>query len=342
MKSEPFLYQKVLNTLKEEIESKVWKHGDRLPSLDQLKDRFQVNRLTARRAVEELKRMDLVYALPAKGTYVGSAPAPAQGTLDTSKPVAVFSPAIDLEQLGYHHLELMQALKGALAPHQLNLEIISEQTTEKLNAYSALIVIGPATVDIPSCSSVHIDPQRPFTNIAAVEIDNQRGGYIAGQHLLDNGHRHIAVITGNNQYCVNDRLQGFRTALDSNGISPTVFEGDFTSAGGAKAAELLLAQAPDTTGVFCMNDEMAAGVIQTFNEHQISVPEQISLVGFDNSQISAMLSPKLSTVGVSVHNIARSAVHLLLNPTTPPTKTLIYPELVKRESCTHAQQTVLT
>ena len=73
MKSEQYIYQRILKTLKEEIENGTWTPGDRLPSLDQLRDRFEVNRLTARRAVEELKEMGLVYSLPAKGTYVGRA-----------------------------------------------------------------------------------------------------------------------------------------------------------------------------------------------------------------------------------------------------------------------------
>ena len=91
-----------------------------------------------------------------------------------------------------------------------------------------------------------------------------------------------------------------------------------------------------------MNDEMAAGAIRTLDQHNISVPDQMSIVGFDNSQISSALSPGLTTVGVPVQDIARAAIQLLLNPTTPPTKTLIYPELVERQSCANAQQTTLT
>lgn len=146
--------------------------------------------------------------------------------------------------------------------------------------------------------------------------DHYSGAYNAAAHLIGLGHRNIAIITGPMDLQVSkDRLNGFLVALDEAGVKPDperIIEGDFQLGSGYEAARRILAMDPVPTGVFASNDLMAIGAMRQFNEHRIKIPEQISIVGFDNTYLSTYVYPPLTTVAQPAHKLGSLAVERLI------------------------------
>ncbi|MBF0199615.1 MAG: substrate-binding domain-containing protein [Planctomycetes bacterium] len=186
------------------------------------------------------------------------------------------------------------------------------------------------------CPVVHLDPQSDISEVSSVRIDNVRGGALAAEHLLAHGHRKMAVLLGD-QPCATERLNGFKAACAQTPDAHIVeLAGDFSSQSGSAAAGLLLGSHKDRTALFCCNDEMAAGVIQVLTKEGKRVPEDISIMGFDNSAIAELVAPPLSSVGVSTESIAQAAVYNLfqqIESNTPyVAHSSIIPFLVERVS----------
>ncbi|TKD70871.1 LacI family DNA-binding transcriptional regulator [Pseudalkalibacillus hwajinpoensis] len=152
-------------------------------------------------------------------------------------------------------------------------------------------------------------------HIIQVEVDNTQGGYIATEHLIQNGHQEIAYISGPYDSHDNEmRFNGFQQALSANELrfqSRWKISGDFTREGGYRATKMLIAQGNLPTAAFYANDEMALGGIQAFRENNISIPEDISVIGFDDIQLSEYVSPPLTTIKQPKYEAGALAVHLI-------------------------------
>lgn len=148
-------------------------------------------------------------------------------------------------------------------------------------------------------------------------IDHYQGGILAARVLLSHGHQRFAVITGPHDALDNElRLEGFFAELSLHGISREsvpVQDGDFALAGGWDAAANFLNQGIRFTGLFCANDEMAMGAIAFLYSQGIRVPEDISVVGYDNTPMSAFTVPRLTTVSIPTSDIAANGCRWLLN-----------------------------
>jgi LacI family transcriptional regulator len=134
-----------------------------------------------------------------------------------------------------------------------------------------------------------------------VRVDDKLAAYHATEYLIKKGHTKIAIISGSNEDLLAGalRIKGFLQALQDNGIEHNdqrLVYGDFTFKSGCDAMEELLQRAPDTTAVFATSDEMAAGVLTVAAKHGISVPDQLSVIGFDNLRLAEMVTPSLTTV----------------------------------------------
>ena len=152
-----------------------------------------------------------------------------------------------------------------------------------------------------------------------VHLDNARGAEFAVRHLLERGHRRIATIRGIESYHeAVDRTRGFEKALREAGIDPEscpVEHGGFTEEGGRAAMERLLDRASGDekktfTAVFFQNDEMAAGGIEACRAMGLSVPDDISIIGFDDHVIARHLTPSLTTVRQPLAEIGHAAGRL--------------------------------
>jgi LacI family transcriptional regulator len=148
-------------------------------------------------------------------------------------------------------------------------------------------------------------------------VDHRAAGRAAADALLAHGHRRIAVVTGpaiagdNKQ-----RLQGLFDRLGEAGVAPDsvlVEEGDFSAPSGWAACERLVARKPKISALFCANDQMAMGAISFLAHHGIRVPQQWSVIGYDDSDVAAFLSPRLTSVRIPIAEMALNACRQLLN-----------------------------
>jgi len=163
---------------------------------------------------------------------------------------------------------------------------------------------------------VVVDPRRPLDEgIPVVTAAHFAGAKAATDHLLSLGHRRIAAITGAHGWVASiDRLDGYHAALAGAGVLPApelVAKGNFTTESGYAAATMLLDLADAPTAIFAFNDEMAVGALQAARERRVRVPDDLSIVGFDDLEKASIVTPALTTVRQPLAEMGRMAVSLL-------------------------------
>lgn len=164
---------------------------------------------------------------------------------------------------------------------------------------------------------VIVDPAGdPSPDVPSVGSANWSGGLMATRHLIELGHRRIAAITGpEDMMCSLARVDGYRSAMNSAGleIDPRWIRfGDFhTSGGEARAAELLRLDAAPTA-IFAGSDLQALGAIAAARKAGLSVPEDVSIVGYDDIELARWISPQLTTVHQPLRKMGESATRLVL------------------------------
>lgn len=183
---------------------------------------------------------------------------------------------------------------------------------------------------------------RPNAKIDVVCNQDEQGGYLATCHLLEHGHRQPppAMISGPaDVVSVADRQAGYRRALTEDGIryhSDYVRVGDLNTAGGERAMTELLDLRVPPTAVFCCNDVTAVGALAALRQRRINVPEQCSIVGFDDIDLAAHTVPALTTIVVGKETLGAQAVWHLLerieHPELAPRETRLSVQLVERRS----------
>ncbi|GGJ24545.1 LacI family DNA-binding transcriptional regulator [Deinococcus roseus] len=150
-----------------------------------------------------------------------------------------------------------------------------------------------------------------------VTIDDEVGAFLATRYLLDNGHRQIAHITGEaSQHVTETRLGGYRRALSQAGVpfdGRLVFHADYTEQGGYRSVQQLLGRGVDFTAVFCSNDQMAIGAYQALREFNKRIPEDVSVVGFDDISFAQYMHPTLTTVRVPIRNMGSVAARMVID-----------------------------
>jgi DNA-binding LacI/PurR family transcriptional regulator len=191
---------------------------------------------------------------------------------------------------------------------------------------------------------VCLDRDVDSDSIPLVQVDNRLGGRLATEHLTELGHSRIGHVTGAHVLGISDeRLAGYWEALVNAGIEADprlVAEGHFTEEGGYAAARKLLDAAPDLTAIFAANDLSALGVLNALAQSGRRVPDDVSVVGFDDLRLSAFTSPPLTTVRQPATEIAELATKLLLDLTHGKTvETMLHllePRLIVRASTAKA------
>jgi LacI family repressor for deo operon, udp, cdd, tsx, nupC, and nupG len=186
---------------------------------------------------------------------------------------------------------------------------------------------------------VCLDRDVDATSVPLVQVDNRLGARLATEHLLALGHRRIAHVAGAPELRISEqRIEGYRDAHHAVGIEPSpglLAVGSFTEEGGYEAARSLL-ESTELTAVFAANDLSAIGVLSAIVESGRRVPDDVSLVGFDDLRLSRFMTPPLTTVHQPAREIAERATQLLLDlangRTVKQRLTLFEPELVVRGS----------
>lgn len=181
---------------------------------------------------------------------------------------------------------------------------------------------------------------RPVTPlpISFVDVDSAAGAGLAVDHLVSRGRTRLATIAGpQDMPAGQDRLTGWRSAAQRHGLaSDLVAYGAFDHGSGARAAEELLARGEPVDGLFVASDLMAVAALAVLREHGLRVPEDVAVVGFDDSEAATQARPALTTVRQPVEEMAKALTLTLLDrindPDAPVTSRVFPPKLVVRAS----------
>ena len=227
-----------------------------------------------------------------------------------------------LEECKNNHFELL------IHPcnHQAA-DIKQELTNLITHSRVAGLVLTPPFSEMPGVTEMLSQMQLPFVRIisgktesknndSCILINDFQAALSVTKHLLDFGHRDIGFLCGGKEHeSSSERLQGYQAALSAVGIKPKkglVVEGEYSFESGVIGAKKLLKKKSKPSAIFASNDEMAAGALFAARLMGIKIPEELSIVGFEDSPFSRQTWPKLTTAHQPNRVIARQAVSLLI------------------------------
>jgi LacI family transcriptional regulator len=186
---------------------------------------------------------------------------------------------------------------------------------------------------------VVVDRDAALPNADVVLYDNEGGSFEATRYLLELGHTRIGCVAGPaDASSATERVTGFRRAIAEAGLpEQLVVEADFHFTGGREATARLLDTGQQFTALFAANDLMAAGTIRELEARGIAVPDDVSVIGFDDAPLAEMISPALTTMRQPLQEMAHAAVSLLLSRVTSgdggaPVRKVLATSLVIRDS----------
>jgi DNA-binding LacI/PurR family transcriptional regulator len=352
-------HRAIYEELLAEIQSGVYKPGERLPSEAVLCERFQASRITVAKAFQSLQREHLVIRRPGSGTYVEKPPAqeslqfglliPELGTTDIFEPICqgiMRSPAAKSHSLTWGNSTGPQANseKSALALCQ---QYIAQkvagvffapteysETRYESNRRIALTLqkAGIPVVLLDRCFERY--PDR--SNFDLVGIDNHRAGYVLTRHLVRAGAKRIVFAARpNSASTVDARIAGYREVLSELGEGDRghVVSGDFEDTRFVK--KMLGATKPD--GIVCANDVTAARLMRTLVVLGVSIPGDLRMVGLDDVNYASYLPTPLTTLRQNCLEIGAVAMEVMLERLKRPNQSvidvLVRTELIVRSSC---------
>jgi DNA-binding LacI/PurR family transcriptional regulator len=203
----------------------------------------------------------------------------------------------------------------------LPLEIELESLKARFSEIKTLLIENENAVGLPT-----------------VNVDQYKGAKLAVDHLVEMGHEHIAHIAGPSEWFdARNRMKGWKDSLIANALShQVVVSGDWSARSGYEAMRKILKNSKRTTAVFAANDAMALGALKYLYENDVNIPNDLSLIGFDDIPEAQYFVPGLSTVQQDFEELGRKAIEMLVdfikNDVAPPAMTLIEPKMMKRQS----------
>lgn len=211
----------------------------------------------------------------------------------------------------------------------------SQGSQQRLDTYGAMLLTKEADGLIllgamlpTSLQPTARHPERRFPVVMACEyvpgfdapnvrIDNAEAAAEMTDHLIGLGHRRIALIRGPSHNPLSaDRLKGYRNRMSKQGLpvpAEYLVKGDFSAESGYQGMQKLLALSSRPTAIFCANDEMAMGAIRAAKEAKLRVPQDVSVVGFDDIRFSEFVDPPLTTIGQPQLELGETAMRLMLD-----------------------------
>lgn len=235
----------------------------------------------------------------------------------------------------------------ALTPHEIRaaLDALGGSVVDGLVLITP--VTGLSAADIEALCGhipfVQIDTELG-ANVPSIVIDQHFGSRLVTQYLIDLGHRALCEISGPlNWYGAQARHESWLKTLHRAGLTPGLsVEGDWTAEGGFRAALRLLDEGAVFSGLVVGNDQMALGAIRALRERGLRVPEDVSVVGFDDIPEAAYFEPPLTTVCQNFAALGEQSVEYLVslidNPLTPVHQRVLRPQLIERHSACPPRQ----
>lgn len=319
------LYLQVRDYILDQIERGVFAPGELILPERELAERLKISRYTVRRALQELVDEGILFRVQGSGTYVREKSSPTTKRVDSIGIVMPFCHA-EIEMMLLSGMQ--KVLRGT--PYSMTLHTTDNNSSREREGIARLMEEGVAgLILMPSQDQgggqaalalkragfpfVVVDRAIEAFQTDCVVSDNVQGGNQATTHLIELGHRNIAFLHHglDASSSINHRLHGFREAFREHGLEPGItlgYDPDATT-GGLK--DFLAAH--ECTAVICGNAVVALDVVKACRELQMAIPQDLSIVSFDDLSIVQMLDVSLTTVTQSSELIGEKAVRLLLD-----------------------------
>ena len=314
------LYQQISDDLKQKIVTKTFKSGDQLPTEKELSETYSVSRITAKRALTELEQLGLVSRTRGKGTFVQEL------NKNHTKLLKRVLFIIPFEGMSFG--DFTQGLVPALKVENTTVFItyasyLKENTADDIKEnFDGLIYYPMYTEDyldillelsLQNFPVVLLDKQIYDLGFPCVSSDNFNGGEQAAQALLNLGHKRIAFVASNDTHhpqTTRNRYLGYVKVLKEQGIKfhTTLDDSLYT-----ESSVLELIHNEKVTGLICENDLVALQTMKTLQDNHFSVPNDISIIGFDDIQAASLSNPPLTTIAQDFIGMGRIAGELLLD-----------------------------
>ena len=240
---------------------------------------------------------------------------------------------------------ILQELAGSNA--QLRVHVIDEQSTAAfLNRIAASVSLGVLLINVPPVLAadfyrrcervVTMGPSVP--GLPFVGLENPEGAYAAVKHLYETGRRHIAALHGQEgNSCAEGRREGYRRAIRDFGLPDISATGKFRREAGYELTHRLLAEEPTIDAIFAACDLTATGAMQALTDAGRKIPDDVAVVGFDDSVIASCANPPMSSVHQPVEQMAAAATRALVNRQIAPHWRCVFPAELRIRQSTAAQ-----
>ena len=349
------------------IESDVWQVGARIPSERELAVELDVSRTTVRNAVLALTARGLFERSVGQGTFVRRTPGPkaqpraSTGTLgyvvckekSSRRPIAAeafyFDVFLGLEE------ETARSGRHTLFTYLDDYDAGDIETFRSFLAKVDGVIVEEArnpllleTAKASGVPTVLLAPTATIEGLDLVSMDLAEGAKKAVRYLRGLGHTRIAIVNGPLRLeSARIRFLAWKEAMAETGVpaDEALVDGDegWSAEAGSAAMERLLGRCPDLTAVFCANDLLAIGALSALAEQQRRVPDDVSVIGFDDTELARHSSPPLTTMRIHSRDMARSAARRLLerveNASLPSVRIEFPIDLVIRKSCCERHDT---
>jgi DNA-binding LacI/PurR family transcriptional regulator len=328
---------------------------DRLPGERTLAEELGFSYMTIRKAIENLVGEGILYKVPTKGTFVADGktkkPKDSKKTigyfLDSSIKSGISSPYYSLvfneiektaSKCGYSTVYfsevsdenlpvILSRVDGVIATCLPRLE----STIQRIKKHVPLVVLDNSSVD---------------KSIPSVIIDNFNADLESVNYVYSLGNRRIGFVMGLEDSDVGkNRFAGYRQGLNQNGIGfdeKLVFRGNYSYESGEAGADYFARLAAPPTVIICANDSMAMGAMRSLHQHGIRVPDDMSIVGFDDIEVASQITPALTTVVAPIEKIATTASEMLcqlMDGKQPVSSHVALPaNLIIRQTCARRNQ----
>jgi DNA-binding LacI/PurR family transcriptional regulator len=327
----------------------------KLPGERTLAKDYGYSYMTIRKAVDNLVAEGVLYKLPTKGTYVADRKSAKKKTkiigyfLDSKIVAGLTSP--------YYSL-IFNALEKESAKHGYSLiyfsDVENSNSLNHLNKIDGVVAsCFPRNEDIiheinDRVPLVVIDNSSSDKTIPSIIIDNFNAVSDSIKYLCSLGHKRIGFMTGLQDSDVGkNRYEGYKSGLISNGLAlddELVYRGNYSFKSGLAGADYFLSLKKLPTAIVCANDAMAIATIRQVTQQGLSVPDDISIVGFDDVEVASQINPALTTLAAPIAETAELALDMLtslMNGEKAESKHIALPaKLIIRSSCAEAKESV--
>lgn len=355
-----YKYEEVEKNVIDWITAGKYKTHEKMPTESELMKMFNVSRHTIRKAIGDLVSKQYLYIKQGSGIYISDW-TENRKNLRNTKNVAVLTTYIS----NYIFPNIIRGMEDTLYSESYSLLLSSTNNNvmfENINLKNLLsheidgLILEPTksayqnpnmgylnNIISKNVPIVTINASYPEINVPSLRTDDFKGGKLATNHLISLGHRKLMGIFKVDDLQGINRMNGFISECQENNISPSsgqilTYLSEEVASSLPSNIECILKSEKRPTGVFCYNDEIAYIVLTIANKLNIKIPEELSIVGFDDSQLAVIMQPNLTSIIHPKEQMGKDAANLIIklinnNNHFEASDSIIYdPELIIRES----------